>query len=738
MRVSLIEPVSTRYLHLNQETNRVHLLVPIVGGQEISTDNTCRSKEVQRAFFEGGAVQALTAYQKALISDIQFIQAGDEVRKKKEERLAQIEAYLHAVAAMRRWEDAIETFLKKETNLYSIQLRPRVQDSASHVIHPVFTLNRKNDAEGNPLSLFYREMYAVFPGTSIHRFDPRTRIQKDVLENLPKTPSFEQIQRVLGERCQVLFESTVDFTTAFDGRKISQESIDTLMNFDETVTRENYIETLLNACASNLWESLPISPFYKMTESMSAEIRTERLSMMTQFFLAVLNVYCKSRGLSDKNFGQVLDGSLELSRDLVNLISETLSEGEDVVMAVCNFCNVYAVELGLNRALNQEDLDAIRQKFERTYRTISESPHLDDFMILDLDAKGERAKCVTHQGSICVNFVEIVDPALLNQEIFEATRKDFKQHSAEILPRDEPVIEEVEVGLETLFQLYDQEVDTLSDAMKAACRADPAFRLKIFLHDAAKGRQDEVEGFLRANPRDMQTLLTTAGSFTDYSGRTFNCTAYEYAYWAKDTHMCRMLETYMDEETKAFMWTRIQVIKNEGLVYSQNGKEHCSAHFDLTPLTKALEDYANSYRNLRQYPLAGYRERREAFERAWMAIGKAQRDVPAHVAQAYCKDGIANESTLPRDLTFYNAMTQKVESWFPLRGAHSGLGFDFVLVREQNKAIGKRHFDFATPDCANGCLDAVTCLDEAKTIELIRLENQLKPPEVGLDEAKGV
>lgn len=68
---------------------------------------------------------------------------------------------------------------------------------------------------------------------------------------------------------------------------------------------------------------------------------------------------------------------------------------------------------------------------------------------------------------------------------------------------------------------------------------------------------------------------------TDYSGRTFNCSAYEYAYWAKDTHMCRMLERYMDEETKAQILARITINDDTGLSYQQNGAVYQSSHFDL-------------------------------------------------------------------------------------------------------------------------------------------------------------
>ena len=64
----------------------------------------------------------------------------------------------------------------------------------------------------------------------------------------------------------------------------------------------------------------------------------------------------------------------------------------------------------------------------------------------------------------------------------------------------------------------------------------------------AQGQQTQAQALLVHQPN----LLSQRGDVTDYSGRTFkNITAYEYAYWAKDWHMCRMLEAHMDEETKA-------------------------------------------------------------------------------------------------------------------------------------------------------------------------------------------
>ncbi len=35
MIIPFTEPTAPRYIYINPETNRVHLLVPVVGGQEI-------------------------------------------------------------------------------------------------------------------------------------------------------------------------------------------------------------------------------------------------------------------------------------------------------------------------------------------------------------------------------------------------------------------------------------------------------------------------------------------------------------------------------------------------------------------------------------------------------------------------------------------------------------------------------------------------------------------------------
>ncbi len=254
-----------------------------------------------------------------------------------------------------------------------------------------------------------------------------------------------------------------------------------------------------------------------------------------------------------------------------------------------------------------------------------------------------------------------------------------------------------------------------------------------FLQRVAYGDQDKVEELLSVvfndNQQKIQGALCHHGVFTDYSGREFNCTAYEYAYWAKDTHMCRMLEHYMDEKTKAYLLARIDANDTVGLSYQQNGEKHSSAHFDLTPLKTALQDYVTGFD-------AWYAVRdMAAMQAAWMIVGKAQRDVPAHIAQEYCMKGRYffpvpqfNQVSLQRCLTFFNFITSTTGFWFPLGSSDSGLGFGFAIVSRPQYMMSSLGVSDATPECAAADLAAIILLDKVRAADLAISKANLNSP----------
>jgi len=745
MRIPLTEPTAPRYISINPETNLVHLMLPVVGGQEISTDNTCKGTAALRDFFVVGALRELNAYTEALAFDIQLLEVGNPQRIAKEVRLAQIEAYIGAVSAMQQnYDDAMTLLMTRSSNLYGIQLRPRSPHGEYRVFNPTFNIKRDNDDADSLLSALYNVMHSTFPGVQIVVPSPRKKLTTVVLSALPLSPRLEDIQSTLGEKLQALYGVSIDFTQRSDFSPITKDAIDDLMGFDDAATSEDYIDTLLGICAPDVWESILTPPFYNIPAGIPDDERTERLSILTQFFLSIVNIHCRARGISSKNFGTLLDASHELSNALVSVVVRALSDGDEVEGLLCDFCNLSAIEFGLSRTLDAVDVAAIKQKFERTYRTVTatkENPYMDDFMILDLEATGELSKFVIHQGAICTDFTEIVEPSLPNQDYFARVRADFAVHPAEMPHKNEWVAGDVEIEPEALLaRITDDQFDKLPDAVKVACRAYPTFQKRRFLPGVAEGRQDEVDLLLTASPANKQDLLRTPGVFTDYSGRIFNCTAYEYAYWAKDTHMCQMLERHMDDKTKTYMLARIDIIERidaatgqpVGLEYLQGGLKHRSAHFDLTPLKDAMWQYVYGYDHLER---AYYMDDVKA---DWMRIGILQRDMPVHVVSEYCRPNRPfnpipefNDEKLPRNVGFYYSKMLRYEALFPLViSDSSGLGVDFVLVRGGHEKTACGWGDPVLLEFIQADLAAISLLDEGGDKVLRRLRENLRPTDL--------
>lgn len=597
--ISLNESTRFRYIYINPKTNRVHLLVPFIAGMEVSTDNTCKSGVELKAFFEGGAFNELESYKSTLEFHLSLLEESDAHYRVKKERLAQINLYLEAVVGMEdSYKTIVNSFLLKPSNLYSIQLRPSEQDSWSRVVNSVFTINRENDYRGTPLSSLYNKMHEVFLHVVLGKPDPRAALIQKVLKALPSNASFKIIQQVLATQYGVphgFFKKRTDANR--QEQIVDKTYVDGLMGFDAHTTPHEYIEALLGICAPNLQSTLEGSPFYFESSSIPSE-KAERLSILTQFYLGVLNVYCRSKGISDQNFGLILDDSPALSQELVDVVAVALGRGEKVEALIFAFFNRHQNEFRLSRKLNSEDKKVIVQKFETTYRTVTatkENPHMDDFMFLDTEAQGEHDIFITHKGLICTDAANIIPTTPQNQDYLAEIRHEARLHRAIITPQDERPIR-IKINLVTLIGIDDAQLEKLPKEVVKACRALPAFKkTRQFWNDVAKGKQDEVHALLTSS-KYKQDLLRTSGKFTDYSGRTFHCTAYEYAYWAKDKHMMRMLERHMNDKTKAFMLKRIEVMEQVGLAYQQQGISYQNAHYDMSFVLKNFT--ADEFRQL--------------------------------------------------------------------------------------------------------------------------------------------
>ncbi|MDP1602441.1 MAG: hypothetical protein Q8M03_04165 [Legionella sp.] len=426
MQFPLTEPTSPRYIYINPETNNVHVLMPIVSGTHIGLDNTCKSVYALQEFFgksrdvhQRAVLDELTAYQKALEFDISLINDEDEeLTTKKQERLSQINHYIVAIEAILHsqvletlnlvfpeYPEALKKMMEQdESNVYSIVLRPEEMDNFLRFVNPIFSVKRDG------MSVFHETLMRTYqrvtklPGAKERFYDS---VQASFKE---QSVDFEKIKSALSEYIKNTLKIEVNFdqnsirnpiTADYD--PITKEYIEGILgcNEEEPATARDYIEVLLNTCSPQLLEELIESPFY--TRHNGAE-----LSIITQFFLAVINFHCRTNGISVKNFGAILDSDEELSKKIAARVL-SITNGESIEDALLTLVNDNSESFGFARPLTLVDGAAIKERFQRNYSEINKAPHFDEFILLDESKKGT---FISHQSSICCNLAEFVHAAL--------------------------------------------------------------------------------------------------------------------------------------------------------------------------------------------------------------------------------------------------------------------------------------------------------------------------------------
>ena len=740
MRIPLTEPTSppgARYVYINPKTNQMHVLMPVVGGVGIGTDNTCASVRGMQEFFglsreahQMAVLENLKHYLGALEFDLSLLDESSELYQAKSSRLEQIGRYIHILEETAKNKEVFEGLTKafpyypeplqklmkgEDSNLYSMVLRPKHKDDYLHFVNTVFRVKRDGAPEEQVL---YQTLTQAYLGAN--PLDTKAMLIESIANTeAGKTQSFEDLQQVLQKEVLHRFKKHVDFTQDAKGKAITKAYVDGIIVADNTTTARDYLNALINLAAPDLFNDVIESPFYSRKDG-------EALSIITQFFLGSVNIYCKTNNISAENFGQILDNDKARSEVVANIVM-SMTDGSSIEDALLQFINDNQDAFGLTRQLTESDFKIIKDAFNTNYKAIKDSDHFDEFALLD---STKSCPFFHHQGSICINLCDFVKVAFpkLEPEFVQTARDDFKEQQGNIKHTNPHIHASIDITVEALLEkIKDEEqldavLKKLPPEAKADILASPEIKKRQtfkFLTFVAQGKQDEAEQLLKDMPDAVQELLLAQSPFTDYQDRTFECSAYEYAYWAKDTHMRKMLEQYMDDETKSSIFERVETIEQHGLTYQQNGETKTSNQFDLNPLIKALQAYVNGFDDWHR--TKDY----DAMVRAWLAVGMAQRDVPVHVINEYCHPKRSfdscpefNEEQLPRVTTFDHFNTHREEQLFPLVVSDSeGLGVDFSLARSMwdrsGGGGGCGNVRIAMRDLA-----AVRRLDEVRTADI--------------------
>jgi serine/threonine protein kinase len=237
------------------------------------------------------------------------------------------------------------------------------------------------------------------------------------------------------------------------------------------------------------------------------------------------------------------------------------------------------------------------------------------------------------------------------------------------------------------------------------------------LRFVAEGEQDKAEELIK---KDKNLLLHT-GNVTDLSGREFKqITAFQYALWALDWHMWKMIQKYLPEEQQR---EQFGALETKGTAHGK--------HFSFQPLIGALQVYVDNAEEVWNYD--------QRVRNHWCkVVGGAQREVPAHVVNEYCREDRSfdpcpafTEEKLPRIRT--SKYFPKASEWFTAEYNGKLCGESFAFARGWADNEGRSSScDSARVVALAGThgtaidLKSLQSLSKARTQQLELLASQLK------------
>ncbi|HIG0326769.1 TPA: protein SdcA [Legionella pneumophila] len=451
------EPERCDYLYID-ENNKVHILLPIVGGDEIGLDNTCQTAVELITFFYGSAHSGVTKYsaehqlseyKRQLEEDIKAINsqkkisphAYDDLLKEKKERLQQIEKYIELIQVLKKQYDeqndikqlrtagipqlpsGVKEIIKSSENAFAVRLSPYDNDKFTRFDNPLFNVKRNISKYDTPSrqapipiheGLGYRLRSTLFPEdktpTPINKKSSKEKIVETVLAQVDadymkdgdKEQKLNELKKLIQQEL-VKIDSNLSVNMSRDGKEVNLSYLDIVMALDDDSTIKDWIEGIIEVSIDpTVWEAQASSPFYDGAKEIKSDYEADRMSIRIQYLLAEANIYCKTNKLSDANFGEFFDKEPHAT-EIAKRIREGFTQGAEIEPIIYDYINSNHAELGLKSPLSGEQQQEITEKFTRHYNTIKESPHFDEFFVADPDKKGN---IFSHQGRISCHFLD--------------------------------------------------------------------------------------------------------------------------------------------------------------------------------------------------------------------------------------------------------------------------------------------------------------------------------------------
>ncbi len=428
--------------HICVQDGQVHVLMPVIRGDIIGTDNTCKSLtqlynycQPQGQEYIGLEIQN---YIDCLKFDLLLLSASNQANLPiyfaKLKRLEDLKFYKDLMLlslALQGFRTSLEKYeypaamlmvLAHKTNLFAIHLNDHEQNKLPYgntrTQNPVFSAmhnykQAQNKADYRGFGVILREQLRSVTLQSGKVFSKETIIEQvrsgeqsmlfaDVLSAVSKV-----IEQVAGNVGYLLGEPLeTNMYEYFNMQKEdAQPPIEQMINY---IIAQAKLDDLF-------WWNKNSSKFgYVQAIYPEPDMFVRKTAILVQFFVACINIYCYMHKMSDADFGLVLDQNEALANGLIAEVCSALSSAlDDVEHVIFDFIkkNYKAFKIA------NQDFDFMSSKdlFDKRAFDVLGADHSDEFLVhvpLTAGVVISPYDCVSRAGCILVNFAIVAQQLL--------------------------------------------------------------------------------------------------------------------------------------------------------------------------------------------------------------------------------------------------------------------------------------------------------------------------------------
>ncbi|HJN37628.1 MAG TPA: hypothetical protein QF353_02510 [Gammaproteobacteria bacterium] len=425
------------YIYVNE--GQLYVMMPVISGNTIGLDNTCQAGvELKGYFYDKKGLNSVKEYQEVLTGNIGMLNQleGRENQKKVwQQQLTDLTKYEGILENFSRkkpnWVEAfnreyppvpneIQQVVKEGKNLSSILLAPKGPDDLLRLTNYTFSLKRDLAYRGEE-EVFAKALREGMKGVKITTKGIDDIFKDASIEDVSEEGDVEEriktimgkMQAWLGEDYNVQEEvyankGVVDLGGDMQGLKGYIEMVSGPIEEIDNEDIFNNLNYLLGVDVNQLGREKDRGLFVEEYSSKDFDNMnmqsdsSERMSILTQFFLGTVNVDQVASGNTTSNFGEVLDSDESLRNSLIVNLKSLIESGKEdsVERGVLGWINENQEAFGLRKVMEEGDVERIIGDFKANYPTIKGSPHFDEFLIRT-NVKG--GKWVTYQNRMGID-----------------------------------------------------------------------------------------------------------------------------------------------------------------------------------------------------------------------------------------------------------------------------------------------------------------------------------------------